>query len=391
MDRNTRIVLAGGGIGGLTAGLALVQRGFDVRIYEQAPELREVGAGLTMSRGAMRSLDTLGITDALNERMSRTTRFPFLHYTTGEVLVETTTNPSGSDSEARLAPGHMFRADLHNLLAEEIRAIDPDAIRLGARVEKFSEDADGVTVTFADGTTTTGDALIGCDGVRSSVRAGLFGHEDPEFTGRIAYRFLVPAAEATHLMGDAGPAAVFIGPSKTFNRYLIAGGTVLNCVAMSQTDTWADEGWSHLASREELLAEFAGWHPDILGLMKIAPADQLIRWGIFQREPRTSWTRGSVSLLGDAAHPMLPFLGLGATMAIEDGVILGRAFDELDSVAEVFAHYEAARIPRTTKVFNGSVRQGEVFDTTDPAHYPPADAPAHDRSFSDYDSAAVAL
>jgi salicylate hydroxylase len=383
LKRDVDILLAGAGIGGLAAALALLRQGFRVRVFEQAPALAEVGAGLTLSAGAVRCLAHLGLAEPVERMIVRTPGFPFLHYQTGRLLAGALPAP-GSDRPASppLSGGHMFRADLHRLLAEAVRAIDPDAIALGHGLTGFSQDADAVVLAFAHGPSARGQVLVGCDGVRSVVRAGVLGEARASFSGRIAYRFLLPAEAARPHLGEAGPAAVFIGPSKTINRYLISNDRVLNFVALSRSDRWSAEGWSHPATREEMIAEFEGWHPDLLALMALAPADKLIRWGVFQHPPQETWTRGRVTLLGDAAHPMLPFLGLGAAMAIEDGVILGRAFAEADGIESALHLYQAARIPRTTRVFHGSRLQGEIFDTLDPEHYPPANAPAHDPALS---------
>ncbi len=397
MDGRTRVVVAGAGIGGLAAALGLVRAGFDVVVLERAAALKEVGAGLTLSPGAMRSLDLLGVADDVEATIARTPAFPTLHFATGEVLVEGRA-PAGPP--ARLAKGHMLRAELHSLLARHVEAVSPGTVRLGQQVVGVGS---GASVRLADGSTVHGDVVIGADGVRSAVRASLFGEATalpcawagestsaPVFTGRVAYRFLLPAALGIPFIG-AGPAAVYVGRGATFNRYRVAGGTVLNCVALSTTDRWADEGWSHPATRADLLAAFPGWHPDVLALMERAPEDSLARWGVFQRPPLTSWSRGPVALLGDAAHPMLPFLGLGAAMAIEDAAILTRTFTELDTPDEAIAAYERARIPRTTRVFHESARQGEVFDTVDPARFATSGAPSHDEVLRDYRPELVTL
>lgn len=386
MAMDSEILIAGGGIGGLTAALALMRQGLNVRVFEQSPALGEVGAGLTLSTGAMRSLDTLGLTPQLEQKIARTRGFPFLHYRTGRLLAGTLEPEPVSPSPPPLfGEGHMFRADLHTILADAVRAMDPNAILLGRRVASVSQTHSAAEMTLTDGAIVRGSALIGCDGVRSAVRGALWGDGEPTFTGRVAYRFLVPAEQALPYLETGGRAAVFVGPGRTVNRYLISEGRILNCVGLSKTETWSAEGWSHPASTAELLAEFAGWHPDLLALMRLAPNEGLIRWGIFQREPLETWRKGRISLLGDAAHPMLPFLGLGAAMAVEDGIVLGEAFARHTDPNEALRLYEQVRLPRTLRVFQGSMRQGEIFDTIDPDNYPPSDAPSHDPSFYTFD------
>ncbi len=384
MDGRQRVVVVGAGIGGLAVALGLVRAGFDVTVLERAPELTEVGAGLTVSPGAMRSLDLLGVADDVEAAISRTPAFPTLHFATGEVLVE---GRAPDRPSARLSKGHLLRAELHALLARHVETLAPGTIRLGQRVVAAEPDA---TVRLADGSAIGADVVIGADGVRSAVRTSLLGDGAPVFTGRVAYRFLLSAEVGAPFLG-AGPAAVYVGKGATFNRYRVADGSVLNCVALCTTDRWTEEGWNRPATRNELLAAFPGWHPDVLALMERAPRDSLARWGVFQRPPLTNWSRGPVVLLGDAAHPMLPFLGLGAAMAIEDAAILTRTFTELATPAEAIAAYERARIPRTTRVFHESARQGEVFDTVDPAHFATSGAPSHDEALRDYHPSLVAL
>lgn len=384
MSAGPRIIVAGAGIGGLVSALGLLRAGFDVQVHEQAPALGEVGAGLTISTGGMRCLDLLGVLDDVERLISRPRGTPFLHYRTGDVLAEDL--PDEPTVPDRFAPGHIFRADFHAILVDHVRRLRPDAIALDHRLEGIDQDADRVRARFADGTTAEAEALIGCDGVRSVVRDVLFGDDDPTFSGKIAYRFLLPYADARPYLGGGDVTAQYVGPGKIFISYPISDDRLLNCVGLAASDRWVAEGWSQPATREELLEEFDGWHPDVRALMAMAPSDKLIKWGIFERPARTSWTVGRATLLGDAAHPMPPFMGLGATTAIEDGTILGRAFAESDGdVASALATYERSRLPRANRAFEASKRQGAIFDQIDPASYPPPGAPAHDPSYQQFD------
>ncbi len=370
MNRDTHVLIAGAGIGGLCLALALLRQGFRVTVIEQARALAPVGAGLTLSEGAVRCFDLWGVADAIEPLLASNIATPTLHYRTGERLGPVVT----AAAVAAHRGGFLHRAELHDALAAAVRALDPQAIQLGRGVAAFHQDAAGVTVRLSDGASVRGDLLVGADGVRSVVRAGLFGDDAPLFTGRVAYRFLLPIEEARPYLGGR-PSAVYVGPSRLINRYLVCGGQVLNVVGLARSETWLAEGWSNPATPDEMLAEFAGWHPDIEGLIARAPPDKLIRWGIFERPPRAVWSRGRVTLLGDAAHPMQPFLGLGAGMAIEDAAILGRALGELDDVDSAFAAYQRVRAPRAAAVAEASRRQGEVFDAFDPEDYPPRGAP----------------
>jgi salicylate hydroxylase len=388
---SARIAIAGAGIGGLAAAVGLLRAGFDVQIYEQAPEFGDVGAGVTLTTGAMRCLAYLGLEDDVERYVSRPRATPFLHYATGEVLAGAAPPPEEEVTHERYAAGHLFRADLHAILAHHVRRLSPSAVELDRRVVGAEQDDARARACFADASSAEADALIGCDGVRSSVRNALFGDDEPVFSGRIAYRFLVPGEQARPLLGVSELTAQYVGPSKVFIRYPVSNGRLLNCVALSASDRWTAEGWSLPATREELLEELAGWHPDVRALVALAPPERLIKWGIFEREPCETWTIGRIALLGDAAHPMQPFMGLGATTAIEDAAILARALAESPDIAEGLRRYERARIPRAARAFEASRRQGAIFDQTDPAHYPPPGAPAHDPAFQTFDPAEVVL
>ena len=216
----------------------------------------------------------------------------------------------------------------------------------------------------------------------------LWGAETARYTGQLAYRFLVDRDKAAPFMGH-GRGGVFIGPGRTFNRYTLRSGAVVNCVGIVAHEGWADEGWAIPATRDELLATFAGWHEDVVGLMGEAGA--LIKWGLFDRAPLPAWRRGRATLLGDAAHAMLPFLGMGAAMAIEDGMILARAMESASAVDAGFDLYEAARRPRTELVHAKSIEQGKQTQKSDPDHYDHSAAPASDPAIVAFDPVTAAL
>ncbi|KQS04142.1 hypothetical protein ASG11_07680 [Sphingomonas sp. Leaf357] len=376
---SARLLVIGAGLGGLTAALALRKAGFAVEVHEAAPQLGEVGAGLTLSRGAQSVFRHVGVQDAVARFSTPSSGFPFLHYRTGAVLAGAIDHGVGlPDDGIADVSRQCHRADLHGVLA----AAFDGPLHLGHSLIGIEETAHGVRARFADGGSAEGDALIAADGVRSVARAILWGESAPRFTGQMAYRFLVDRARAVPFL-DHGRGAVFLGPGATFNRYTLRGGDVLNCVGIAATDAWVGEGWSTPATRDELLATFHGWHPAATGLM--GEADRLIKWGIFDHAPLPGWSRGRVTLLGDAAHAMLPFLGMGAAMAIEDAMILARAFAAEGDVAPAFARYEAARVPRTTLIHAKSVEQGALTQARDPDHYVHAAAPAADPSILGYD------
>ena len=377
-----KILIIGAGLGGLVAGLALRQRGFDVEVHEAAPQLGEVGAGLTLSRGAQHVFRALDIQDRVAAVACRSSAFPFMHYRDGRLLAGAHDYGDGGPDDGVADVGRQIhRADLHAVLVEAFAERGPPVV-LGHSLTSIDDTPTGVTAVFANGDTAHGDALIGADGVRSAVRGILWGSDSPRFTGQIAYRFLVPIEDARPFM-SAGRGGVFLGPKRTFNRYTLRGGAIVNCVGIVATDEWVGEGWSTPAPRDDILADFAGWHPDVLELIGLATSS--IKWGIFDRTPMAQWANGRVTLLGDAAHAMLPFLGMGAAMAIEDGMILARALEAEGSVKEAFARYEAARKPRTALVHEKSVEQGNLTQSRDPDTYDGSSAPSSDPSITAFD------
>ncbi len=377
----------GAGIGGLAAALALLRRGVDVRVFEQTAALGEVGAGLTLSRGAIQCCAHLGLEPALRRVLAPAGHFAFLHYKTGATLPSAPAAP-GAPGQAQ-QDGHIYRPDLHAILVDAVRAHGDGRILLGERLAGVTATPHGVTVRFADGSDAASDVLIGADGARSAVRGAVFGEGLPSFTGRIAYRFMLPVAQAGDFAAVGGPACLFVGPGQVFNRYLVSNGRLLNCVGLLRSEDWAEDAWNRRAEPAELLAAYEGWHPSVRALMARAPAGRLVKWGIFAREPREVWVQGRVALLGDAAHPMQPFLGLGAAMAIEDATILGRAFAAEPDIDAALANYAKARVPRANAVMRLSKLQGDLFDSTDPAHFPPPHAPSHDPSVGAFDPLAA--
>lgn len=356
----TRIIIVGGGIGGLTAALALLRQGCDVEVHEAARVAGEVGAGISIGPTASRGLYSLGLQTALEMAGDRPQgASAALHYQTGEVLGGAFKDRQWKPED--FGPTHMIhRADLFTILSNAVLDLAPGAIHLNRRFEAFEQEPGKVSVRFTDGHVAEGSALIGCDGVRSAVRAQMFGAQSPRFTGQVAYRFLVPMARAQPYM-NASPSGPYVGPGRSMTRYPIRHGTLVNCAAFVTTDAWTGEGWSERCSIEELQALFDGWHADVQGLARNAPAEGTAKWALYDRDPLDRWVQGGVALLGDAAHPMLPFLGLGAAMAIEDAVVLGRAFGQGDGVAEALAVYENARVERAALMLLESRRQGQAF------------------------------
>ncbi len=367
MVKELHVIVVGAGLGGLTATLALQRAGFRVSVYEQAAELGEVGAGVTITPNGAHVLNHL----LGEEIMSRVARTPaagaIKHYGTGAILVET--NRGDRMRERYGAPYcQAHRADLHGALTDAVRARDPDCIHTGCSFVALAETVRGITATFGKGLSATGDVLIGCDGIRSAVRRALWGEEQVTFTGYIAWRGLVPMdrLDPAVIVPDS---ASFAGPARTFARYKVRNGTLVNYAAFSKRDEWAEESWSVHSEIAELQREFSDFAPEVQSIIAATPPERCFKWGLFDREPLSQWTRGRATLLGDAAHPMTPFLAQGAVMAIEDGMILARAMQASGSWEEGLARYEAARRERGTFVMRESHVNARRMYSRDPDNY----------------------
>jgi salicylate hydroxylase len=380
------ILIVGGGIGGLTAAVALQRQGQKVIVFEKARAIGDVGAGISIGVTASKGLYSLGLREALRAASDTPKASQALHYQTSEPL-------GGGFADRALRPeeapylNQIHRADLFAILQVALEAAEPGALRLGHGFVGYAQDEGGVTATFANGERARGQALIGCDGLRSDVRAQMFGAESPRFTGRVAYRFLVPMDKARPFMGVGGSNS-YVGPGRSLLRYTIRHETLVNCVAFTYDDPWMGEGWSQRVSNDELVALFPGWNSDVIGLAANAPLEGTAKWALYDRDPLQTWVEGRVALLGDAAHPMLPFLGMGAAMAIEDAVILARAFAQAGDIEAGLVLYQNARAPRAGAILLESRRQGEMNSEGPGSTTTPA-LPRQDRI--NYDPSTVVL
>ena len=360
--KRLRVVIAGGGIGGLSAALSLASKGIEVHVLEQAAAFTDVGAGIQLSPNATRVLFSLGLEATLEAVAFTPVSGETRDAKTGNALAEF---PLGRAVEARF--GFPFlqihRHDLIALLAEAARAHRSIMLDTNSRVTGFEARDGGVCVLRADQEVAPADALIGADGVHSVVREALFGPESPRFTGNIAWRALIPAAQLP--AGLVHPkATVWWGAGRHFVHYYVRRGELVNCVCVVEKTGWEVESWSERGEFKELKAEFAGWHKDIQTLINAMDRDSLYKWALFDRPPMAAWGRGRVSLLGDACHPTLPFMAQGAAMAIEDGAVLARCLSEARAGVEVPAaleRYSALRRARTAHIQKSSMRSGRLY------------------------------
>jgi salicylate hydroxylase len=359
--RDLRVLIAGGGIGGITTALALRQRGIDTQLFEQADGFREVGAGIQLSANATRVLRTLG----LGEALARVAVYPegrdYRAWDTGERVFWT---PLGEQAEVHFgAPYYqVHRADLLGILVNVLGDAD---IHLNARIQAFEQDGHGVTMTLADARTVTGDVLVGADGIHSTVRAQLFGREQPRYTGCVAWRGLVPAERLTHF--DLGLVnGIWIGPNRSMVQYYVSAGRMFNWVGISRSDHAAQESWLGEGRAEDALAEYADWHPSIRAIIEVTP--RVLRQALYDREPLAEWRVGRVVLLGDAAHPMMPFYAQGAGQSIEDAYILAGCLAlRPDEPVAALERYVRLRQPRTAWIQQLSRREEKLYHIADPA------------------------
>jgi salicylate hydroxylase len=360
----TRISIIGGGIGGLSAALSLQHFGYRVSVFEQARELREIGAGVAISPNAMHALNFLGVGERVTREAGPTERYLMRHFRTGAVINTRWTGPNYFERFG--ASYHqVHRADLHSALAAAILRNDPDCIFLDHRFETLKQDHEHVVVTFANGKTCTSDVLVGCDGSASKVRACLFGDEVVNYTGQVAFRALLPMTNVPVGIMKT-PYAMFVGVNRNLLHYPLRHRTMMNVVCFAREPNWQRQGWMIPATIDECASVHNDFHEDVLDLIHAIKPGTLFKWGLRDREPLQQYSKGRVTILGDAAHPMTPFLGQGACIAIEDAMVLGRAFAAAGTFEEAFRIYENARKERANGVQLASRRQAnEVQGATE--------------------------
>jgi len=353
-----KILIAGGGIGGLTAALTCAHFGHEVIVFEQASELGEVGAGIQISPSGVKVLRALDVADAVGTDAFTPLSGQFRSGYSGRMIAKTR---MGEHMEERYrAPyWHIHRADLIAALAHSVETRIPGAVRTGTTVIGYGQDESSAWAEHSNGERVRGDIVIGADGIKSAIRKQRPGAAKPRFTGNVQWRVRVPAAEGgNHVPPPA--ACVWFGERKHAVTYLLRRGTLANLVGVVERDDWTGESWTEQGTKQEAMRDFAGWHPTIRKIIDKAEAHY--RWALFDRDPLDQWTDGRVALLGDSCHPMLPFMAQGAVMAIEDGYVLARELANHAEVETALSSYFSRRRDRTAKVQLGARRNMGVFN-----------------------------
>jgi salicylate hydroxylase len=362
MSKMPHVIIAGAGLGGLTAALALLQRGFEVDLYEQAPELREVGAGVQIGPNGSRVLYELKLQEALDRVAFEPAGKEIRLWNTAQTFK---LFDLGSEAVGRYGSPYLMlhRADLYAILAEAVLALKPDAVHLSAKCVGYEQDDKGVRLILDNGEKITGDILIGADGLHSRIRRQLAGADKAVFTGGISWRGIIPMDRLPpHLTAPVG--VNWVGPRGHVIHYPVRRGELMNFVGHVERDDWQVESWTERGTIEECIADFAGWHDDIHELIR--NIEEPFKWALFLHEPLKKWGEGRVTLLGDACHATLPYLAQGANMALEDGLVLARVLQNgMNDMPAALRRYEDARRDRTTRVVNKSAENLGRFHNDD--------------------------
>ena len=356
MASRPSVVIVGGGIGGLFAANALIAQGLPVAVYEQAPAIGEIGAGVFLTPNAVRHLERVGLGPAVEKwgaRVGTGSRY-FRHDGIPIAPVQVT------DATGWNATFGMHRADFIAFLAANLPA---GIVHTGHRAVGFEQDDDRARVEFANGVTVEADVVVAADGIHSALRPYVFPPSDPVFHGTISYRGLVPRERLPHWPMDRWQ--MWAGPSRHFLVFPVRHGTMVNYVGFVPTDEEMKESWSAPGDPEVLRRAFDGWDARVGEVLK--QVDKTFRWALYDRDPLPTWTKGRLTLLGDAAHPMLPHLGQGANQSIEDGMALATILDQVSTatVPGALLAYDRLRRERVADVQLGARQNGLRLDSAE--------------------------
>ena len=363
------ITIVGGGIGGLTAALALAQEGHQIRLFEQSTQFADIGAGIQLSPNCNRVLYQLGLSKQLAARAFLPTGIETRHWQNGKTINEIALGDACTQKYG-FPYINIHRADLISILAEAVDRQENIEVHLSSRVLHLDQGSAQVNITISNTSAQqqhfNADLLIGADGIHSMVRQYLLGPVEPRFTGNIAWRMLVPSERIkTGLIQPK--ATAWWGPGAHFVHYYVSSGAILNCVCVVETPTWQFESWTEPGDPAELKASFDNWHPDIQMLLDLARPDTLFKWGLFDRTPLPYWGTQCITLLGDACHPTLPFMAQGAAMAIEDAAVLATVLAQGKGLEEKLEDYYRFRLTRTKAIQRGSQANARLFHLRGPA------------------------
>ena len=351
------VIIVGAGIGGLVSALCLHKKGFKVEIYEQVGILSELGAGVQLSPNATKVLNYLDLFEDLKPHIFEPNSFKFLNYLSGKVISERKLGEAIKNDFN--SPNYdIHRADLQRVLLNKIEAVNID-IHTSMKVTNVGNNKNSAFIEV-DGKEIEADLVIGADGIHSKVSDSLFGKKEIAFTGNVAWRMLIPVnlLPKNLILPDT---TVWLGPKKHFVTYHVNGGKNLNCVCLVEQDGWLNESWSEKGDIDELKRIYKGWDRTIGTLLEHVDPNTLYRWALHDRTPMKQWSKGRILVLGDAAHPMLPFLAQGAAMAIEDGAVLANCIDNFDDIDEALYQFEKIRKPRTSYVQSAARRNAKVL------------------------------
>jgi 6-hydroxynicotinate 3-monooxygenase len=374
MKRTTKIAVIGAGLGGMTVAGLLQRHGFAVKVYEQAQAFSRIGAGIHLSANVMMVMRRLGIETMLSDIGLHPDAFVSRQWNTGEVLFELPFDPA---SEARFGAAYInvHRGDLHAVLES---ALEHGTVAFGKKLSGIDDDGPTVLLSFADGSHDEADLVIGADGLNSRVREHLLGPDKPRYTGHIAHRAIYPAARLNGLPIRA--CTKWWGPGNhILVYYMTQAREDVYIVTSAPQSEWTSDAPYVPCDRDEFIATFDGYHAELRQVVAAAP--EVTKWPVFDREPVDRWSGARIVLLGDACHPMRPYMAAGAAMAIEDAAILARCISETTNNAaeEAFARYEANRMPRVRRVQEISLANTWLREPIDPGW------------FFSYDACAVAL
>jgi salicylate hydroxylase len=358
----SEIAIIGAGLAGLSGAAALQKLGFRPRLYEQAQALGEVGAGITISPNAAKALIWLGLGPELEETADEPPHNDVRDAMTDALLVRI----DRLETRERYGAPYwmMHRADLHQMLVEQVRSRDPDAIVLNAKLASASLNQGKAQLVFASGETLSPSLTIAADGLHSTLRPLVCGEETPTFTGHVAWRCLVPAEQVEPELSSPG-SITFVAPERSATLYPVRKGALVNCVGLSRGSFAQAEGWSHDASFADFAQIFADFPAHVLAAFKAGAAHSFRNWGLYARSEVSALAEGNLALIGDAAHPMLPFMGQGAAMAIEDGIVLARSLAAYNTLDQGITAYQAARLDRVRFVQHESNQGGERVQAKD--------------------------